>query len=48
MYIFKVYGVVNIAPKFGMIKGNGGLINKKISWIIISFGLNFHCIIENN
>ena len=35
--MFKVYGVVKTAPKFRMIKEKGELINRKISWIIISF-----------
>ena len=33
----KVCIVVKTAPQFNMIKGKGGLINGKISWIIISF-----------
>ena len=35
--ILNVYIIVKIAPKFRMIKGKEGLINGKISWIIISF-----------
>ena len=33
----KVYGVVKTVPKFRMIKEKGELINRKISWIMVSF-----------
>lgn len=37
MKVFKVYGVVKVAPKFTMIKEKAEVINRKISWIMISF-----------